>query len=52
MEERILNEADMQQPNFQSTYYGDYYKRLLQIKRRYDLDNIFYDKALVGGSDR
>ncbi|KAI0896946.1 FAD-binding domain-containing protein [Annulohypoxylon nitens] len=43
-----LNEADFQQPNFQSVFYGDHYDRLLQIKRQYDPDDIFYAKTAVG----
>ncbi|KAI4858535.1 FAD-binding domain-containing protein [Hypoxylon rubiginosum] len=43
-----LNEADSRQPDFQSTFYRDHYDRLLQIKRLYDPDNIFYAKIAVG----
>ncbi|KAK7756326.1 putative secondary metabolism biosynthetic enzyme [Diatrype stigma] len=46
-----LNEADPQEPNFQSVFYGDHYARLLEIKRKYDPDDIFYAKTAVG-SDR
>ncbi len=43
-----LNEADFQQPNFQYIFYRDHYEKLLQIKQKYDPDNIFYAKTAVG----
>ncbi|KAI1149475.1 hypothetical protein F4825DRAFT_51698 [Nemania diffusa] len=46
-----LNEADFQQPDFQRTIYGDTYKRLRDIKRKYDPDDIFYAKTAVGSED-
>ena len=46
-----LNEADFRQPDFQTTFYGGNYQKLLAIKNKYDPDNIFY--ALTGvGSDQ
>ncbi|KAI4858739.1 FAD-binding domain-containing protein [Hypoxylon rubiginosum] len=46
-----LNEADFQAPDFKETFYGDHYQRLLQIKDKYDPDDIFYAQTAVG-SDR
>ncbi|KAI1111673.1 FAD-binding domain-containing protein [Nemania sp. NC0429] len=46
-----LNEADFQEPNFQHTFYGNNYGRLLDVKHKYDPDDIFYAKTAVG-SDR
>ncbi|RYP50372.1 hypothetical protein DL769_010961 [Monosporascus sp. CRB-8-3] len=46
-----LNEADPQEPDFQSLFYGDHYGRLLEIKQKYDPHDIFYAKTAVG-SDR
>ncbi|RYO96188.1 hypothetical protein DL765_011669 [Monosporascus sp. GIB2] len=46
-----LNEADFQAPDFQTTFYGDHYKKLFAIKQKYDPDKIFYAKTAVG-SDR
>ncbi|KAI1370300.1 FAD binding domain-containing protein [Hypoxylon crocopeplum] len=43
-----LNEADFQAPNFQQTFYGGHYKRLLAIKRKYDPNSIFYARTAVG----
>lgn len=43
-----LNEGDFLQPDFQSVFYGDNYNRLLEIKQKYDPDNIFYAKTAVG----
>ncbi|KAK7731044.1 hypothetical protein SLS53_008846 [Cytospora paraplurivora] len=43
-----LNEADMNQPNWQKTFYGPNYPRLLSIKQRYDPDGIFWAKTAVG----
>ncbi|RYP90182.1 hypothetical protein DL770_003718 [Monosporascus sp. CRB-9-2] len=46
-----LNEADFQEPDFQTASYGDRYERLLTIKRKYDPDEIFHAKT-AAGSDR
>ncbi|PQE33191.1 FAD binding domain-containing protein [Rutstroemia sp. NJR-2017a WRK4] len=46
-----INEADFQQPDFQSVFYGAHYGRLLSIKRAYDPDDVLYVKTGVG-SDR
>ncbi|KAI0101445.1 FAD/FMN-containing isoamyl alcohol oxidase MreA [Hypoxylon sp. NC0597] len=43
-----LNEGDVNQPDFQKTFYGDHYDRLLQIKTKYDPKGIFYAQTAVG----
>ncbi|KAI6091641.1 FAD-binding domain-containing protein [Hypoxylon rubiginosum] len=43
-----LNEADFQDPNFKVNFYGNHYKRLLAIKKKYDPEDIFYVKTGVG----
>ncbi|KAI1107967.1 FAD-binding domain-containing protein [Jackrogersella minutella] len=43
-----LNDGDSQQSGFQSVFYGDHYEQLLQIKRSYDPDHIFWAKTAVG----
>ncbi|KAI1389103.1 FAD/FMN-containing isoamyl alcohol oxidase MreA [Hypoxylon trugodes] len=43
-----LSEGDVHQPNFQSTFYGDHYDKLLQIKQQYDPQDIFYAQTAVG----
>lgn len=47
-----INEADFQQPDFQTVLYGkDNYARLTAIKKKYDPDDLFY--AVTGvGSER
>ncbi|CUS10781.1 unnamed protein product [Tuber aestivum] len=43
-----LNEADVNEPNFQREFYGENYARLLFIKNRYDPAGIFYALTAVG----
>ncbi|GKZ96526.1 CAZyme family AA7 [Aspergillus niger] len=43
-----LNEADPHQPQWQKTFYGANYDRLLQIKKKYDPEDIFYALTAVG----
>jgi len=46
-----MNECDFQQPDFQRVLYGVNYEALLNIKDKYDPDQIFY--AVTGvGSER
>lgn len=37
-----MNEADTEEPNFQDSFYGDHYDRLLQIKNQRDPWRVFY----------
>ncbi|RDW88377.1 hypothetical protein BP6252_00409 [Coleophoma cylindrospora] len=43
-----MNEADFRQPNFQTTYFGTNYDKLLAIKNKYDPDHLFYAVTAVG----
>lgn len=43
-----MNEADFQQPDFQTTFYGVNYPKLLQIKKKYDPNQVLYVKTGVG----
>lgn len=43
-----MNEADVNEPDFQRSFYGGNYERLLGIKRKYDPDDVFYAKTAVG----
>lgn len=43
-----LNEADINDPKWQETFYGPNYPRLLSIKRTYDPDGILWGKTAVG----
>ncbi|KAM7182692.1 hypothetical protein V8F20_012852 [Naviculisporaceae sp. PSN 640] len=46
-----LNEADVNQPNWQSAFYGPKYHRLLRIKKKYDPAGIFWAPTAVGSED-
>ncbi|KAF2633887.1 FAD binding domain-containing protein, partial [Macroventuria anomochaeta] len=43
-----MNEADFQQKNWQTTFYGGNYEKLKQIKNKYDPNHIFYNLKSVG----
>lgn len=43
-----MNEADPFEPNFQKEFFGVNYDRLLEIKKKYDPDQIFYAITAVG----
>ncbi|KAI1124016.1 FAD binding domain protein [Nemania abortiva] len=43
-----LNEANFEQANWQQTFYGHNYPKLLAIKREYDPGNVFWGKTAVG----
>ncbi|KAI1877748.1 hypothetical protein JX265_003756 [Neoarthrinium moseri] len=40
-----LSEADFRQANFQQTFYGEHYAKLLAIKRKYDPAGVFYART-------
>lgn len=43
-----MNEADFQQKDWKSTFYGGNYDRLKQIKKKYDPQDLFYNLKSVG----
>jgi hypothetical protein len=43
-----MNEADFQQKNWQSTFYGSNYNKLKDIKKKYDPEFLFYNLMSVG----
>lgn len=43
-----LNEAHVEQTNWQTEFYGKNYGILLGIKKRYDPDSLFYAATAVG----
>ncbi|GAB1730145.1 hypothetical protein NU195Hw_g7452t1 [Hortaea werneckii] len=43
-----LNEGDLQEPNWQSVFYGENYDKLLSIKNKYDPSHLLYAKTAVG----
>ncbi|GLB01552.1 hypothetical protein AtubIFM61612_008452 [Aspergillus tubingensis] len=46
-----MNEADFNQPNWQSTFYGDNYAKLTSIKNKYDPNHTFYALKAVGSEE-
>lgn len=43
-----LNEADVNQREWQETFYGPNYEKLLSVKRKYDPDGVLWAKTAVG----
>ncbi|PKS05905.1 hypothetical protein jhhlp_007736 [Lomentospora prolificans] len=43
-----LNEANFRQKDFQGHFYGENYEKLVEIKRKYDPDGVFYAVTAVG----
>jgi hypothetical protein len=43
-----LGESDRNEPDFQQSFYGSFYPRLLQIKKEVDPDDVFWAKTAVG----
>ncbi|KAI1075950.1 hypothetical protein F5B20DRAFT_343420 [Whalleya microplaca] len=43
-----MNEADFQQPQWQDTFFGTNYGKLLDIKKKYDPNNMLYATVAVG----
>ncbi|TVY19635.1 FAD-linked oxidoreductase ZEB1 [Lachnellula arida] len=43
-----VNEADVNEPNFQQAFWGDHYPRLLSIKKAVDLTDVFWCHPCVG----
>jgi hypothetical protein len=46
-----LNEASVMEPNWQEDFYGDKYPRLLEIKKKYDANGVFYATTAVGSEE-
>ncbi|KAF2454444.1 FAD binding domain-containing protein [Lineolata rhizophorae] len=46
-----INEGDVNEPNWQETYWGDNYPRLLEIKQTWDPNGVFYAKSTPGTED-
>ncbi|CAH0043754.1 unnamed protein product [Clonostachys solani] len=46
-----VNEGDIEQPAWQSAYWGDNYPRLLEVRKKWDPEGLFYAKATVGTED-
>ncbi|KAI9159084.1 FAD-linked oxidoreductase ZEB1 [Paramyrothecium foliicola] len=46
-----MNEADFNQPRWQSEFYGPNYQKLRDIKRKWDRDSLFYVLKGVGSED-
>ncbi|KAK4160453.1 bifunctional solanapyrone synthase [Cladorrhinum sp. PSN259] len=45
------SEGDINEPNFQQSFYGSYYPRLLALKKKYDPTGLFYAPTAVGSED-
>lgn len=43
-----LNEADPNHRNWQEVFYGANYQKLLLIKKKYDLNGVFWGPTAVG----
>lgn len=43
-----LNEADINQPNWQEVFYGTNYATLEKVKDKYDPNGLFYGLTAVG----
>ncbi|XXG99229.1 hypothetical protein Hte_005566 [Hypoxylon texense] len=43
-----LNEGSWAQPDWKDAFYGSNYERLLEIKKKYDPDDVFYALTAVG----
>ncbi|KAK0656943.1 isoamyl alcohol oxidase-like protein [Cercophora newfieldiana] len=45
------SEADINEPDFQQSYYGSYYPKLYKLKQKYDPTGLFYAPTAVGSED-
>ncbi|KAK3322960.1 hypothetical protein B0H66DRAFT_473490 [Apodospora peruviana] len=43
-----LNEANVDEPEWQAAFYGKQYPRLLELKKKYDSQEVFYGPTAVG----
>jgi hypothetical protein len=46
-----MNEADINEPNLQETFYGDNYGYLYSLKQKYDPSGVLYAATAVGAED-
>lgn len=46
-----MSEADINEPDFQQSFYGEYYPRLYNLKQKYDPTGLFYAPTAVGSED-
>ncbi|TFK32570.1 hypothetical protein BDQ12DRAFT_707610 [Crucibulum laeve] len=46
-----LNEADINEPNFQQSFWGSHYPRLYKIKQNVDPVGVFFAETAVGSED-
>lgn len=46
-----LSESDINEPNFQQSFYGSYYPKLYALKQQYDPTGLFYAPTAVGSED-
>lgn len=46
-----MSEADVDEPNFQQSFYGTNYDKLYDLKQRYDPHGVFYTPTGVGSED-
>ncbi|KAI5307691.1 hypothetical protein KEM55_007663 [Ascosphaera atra] len=46
-----MSEAQILEPNFQQSFFGSNYKRLYQLKQKYDPQGVLYAPTAVGSED-
>ncbi|KAL5436005.1 hypothetical protein PMIN07_012137 [Paraphaeosphaeria minitans] len=46
-----MNEGDMQDPEWKDTFYGSYYERLLEVKKKWDPEGVFWVISGVGSDE-
>ncbi|KAF2471938.1 FAD-binding domain-containing protein [Lindgomyces ingoldianus] len=46
-----VNEGDLNEPNWQESYWGSNYPKLLQIRKKWDPEGVFYTQTTPGTED-
>jgi hypothetical protein len=46
-----MNEADVREPDWQQSFFGSHYERLLKLKNELDPDRVLWAKTAVGSED-
>lgn len=46
-----MSEGDINEPNFQQSFYGEHYPRLLALKKKLDPTDLFYAPTAVGSEE-